>query len=623
MAKSDLGSELEQDSPFSKEGISQNRKGPRKTFIHRSLIFGVSLFLLALLLRLVGIGWGLPNEGHHWSYHPDEPDIWIYSQSVKPAEGKFTPGFYNYGTFYLTLLSVSTDVVNGYGGGPKEKDGSDAYLARGRYHLAGRVISALAGAGLAWVVFLMLWRRTHPFGALFGGLAMVFAPGLVIHSRFQTVDVLATFLLTLGLYYSLRISDSPLPSEGDGLGERAIQPRFWTSGVRLAAISGLFFGLSAGTKYTGLLGLLALVVFCAYQKKWKELAIGITTCLLTFVVTTPGILLDSERFWHDFAYEMAHTSQGHGLVFAGTSPGFIYHLVNLAVGFGPILLLLGVVGLGRAAFKKYPWAVALLVFGVAYYLLIGRAEVKFLRYTFPLIPVLACGGGWLFGRAHTHPNKRWRAVGAIGVLGLGGFLVGGGASTAIQATSLMQSPEIDPRQSILGLVKDDPGTIGLVSDPWFYSPNFYPEAGSPRRIPFARRNAEMLAATGSSTSPIVRFVPENPDERYDWDVRLLDLKPKYVVFSSFETEGVDRLALNSSVQPEVQVFIDRYKAFAKRLQLEYDHINPLPKNQWEVVHDLMYIRPTIWVWKRKIDSPRPSSGSSTTSGMKEAPASTR
>ena len=35
----------------------------------------------------------------------------------------------------------------------------------------------------------------------------------------------------------------------------------------------------------------------------------------------------------------------------------------------------------------------------------------------------------------------------------------------------------------------------------------------------------MLAATGSSTSPIVRFVPENPDDRYDWVVAH-DLNPQ-------------------------------------------------------------------------------------------------
>src|SRR6185369_16353662 len=121
--------------------------------------------------------------------------------------------------------------------------------------------------------------------------------------------------------------------------------------------------------------------------------------------------------------------------------GYVYHLSNLAVGFGTILTVIGVVGLFRAVWKKHPWAIALALFAVAYYLLIGRAEVKFLRYTFPLIPVLAIGAGWLVGRAHTHPKPQWKAIGALGLLGLGGFW-GGGAATAVAATSVMADPKL-------------------------------------------------------------------------------------------------------------------------------------------------------------------------------------
>lgn len=586
--------------------------GKRTSRVNLPVVISLVFFLCAFLIRIAGIGWGLPNDKHHWSYHPDEPDIWIYSQSIKPAEGKFTPGFYNYGTFYLTLLSVSTDVVNGYGGGPKAKDGSDEHLAIRNYHLAGRVISSLAGAGIVCLVFLILWRRTHPFGAIFGAAAAMFAPGLVIHSRFQTVDVLATFLLTIGFLFTLNSSEARDETE-EKLG-------FFKSNSAYL-LAGLFFGLSAGTKYTGLLGLMALAVVCYRAKKWKEFAIGTATCFLTFVVTTPGIVLDSAKFWRDFGYEMAHTSQGHGLVFAGTVTGFIYHLINLGIGFGTILLLMGVVGLVRAGFKKHTWALALAAFAILYFVLIGRAEVKFLRYTFPLIPILACGAGWLFGRAHVHPNVRWRAIGVLGLLGIGGFF-GGGMMSAVQSTWAMADDRQDPRSSVLKFMEKEPGTVGLVSDPWFYTADLYPEAGSPRRIPFSRRNEAMLA-TATSPNPVLRFVPTNPDERFDWDVRLFDAKPKYIVFSSFETEGVDWLAQQKSVKPEFQILVDRYRAFAERLQTDYTLMNPGPPNQWAMVHDLMYIRPTLWVWKRKTDSSTPSSGSSTRSGTSGVPANIR
>jgi hypothetical protein len=285
------------------------------------------------------------------------------------------------------------------------------------------------------------------------------------------------------------------------------------------------------------------------------------------------------------------------------------------------LTALGVVGLGRAVWKRHPWAIALALFGLAYYVLIGRAEVKFLRYTFPLIPVLACGAGWLVGRAHTHPKPQWKAVGALGLLGLGGFW-GGGAATAVQATSVMANSALDPRSTTVAFLKavDKNATIGLVSDPWFYTPDFYPDAGVSRGQPFLIRNIVMKR---SSRQRLLRFVPDDQDQRKDWDVRLFTLNPDFVVFSSFETEGIDRLAQSSNVPPEFTTQVDQYKAFMSELQSKYQLVRSDVWNPWRAVHDLMYIRPTIWVWKSKTFTPRPSTGSSTNSPSLKPPAATR
>ncbi|MBS1721468.1 MAG: DUF2029 domain-containing protein [Armatimonadetes bacterium] len=571
-------------------------------------VVGALIFLLALLIRLPGLHWGLPDSQRHWSLHPDEPVIWAYSQQIKPAEGKFTPGFYNYGTLYLTLLRVSTDVVNGYGGAPQAKDGSDVPDAMARYHLAGRIISLISGAALAWTVLAILWRRTHWVGALAGALAVAAAPALVIHSDFQTVDMLATFLLVAGALWALRLvpeGDDPPPPKA-------------------ALWSGVLIGLSAGTKYTGVLGLLVLAVACAWTRRWKDLAVGSVACLVTFLVTTPGMFLDGEKFWKDFGYEMAHSQQGHGLVFAGTSIGFVYHLASLALGFGTISLLLGLVGLGAGAIKKQPWLIAVGVFFLAYFLLIGRAEVKFIRYTFPLVPVLALGLGWLVGEQHKKGTIGSRGVVTVAILGLGGLL-GGGLASSLQAAQDMSRP--DPRRECLAVFDTQkgfgPGTVGLVSDPWFYTPELYADVGQPRWVPFPQRDAEMRAAHPIPNT-VLRYVPENPDERKDWDTRLLDEKPRFVAFSSFETEGLERLTRSSSVPDEYRDQVDRYREFAKRLQAEYDPVFDQSRlsNPWLQVHDLMYIRPNIWVWIRKDASRNPSTGSSTTSGSNGAPANT-
>ncbi len=102
----------------------------------------------------------------------------------------------------------------------------------------------------------------------------------------------------------------------------------------------MFAGLSGSTKYTGVLGLLTLlVILYAYRKASfiKEALIAVGATAAAFVLATPGVLLDNERFMHDFTYEMQHTSQGHGLVFEGTANGFLFHLLNLFQGFGTIV----------------------------------------------------------------------------------------------------------------------------------------------------------------------------------------------------------------------------------------------------------------------------------------------
>ena len=652
----------------------------------RLLYLGLAVFVVALAVRLVGIGWGLPNEVRNQSLHPDEPVVLARSQQVEPVKGDFTPGFYNYGTLYLTITRVATDVVSAYTGAtqdeplflladetvretvgltsaesaeidtifaqllesvtssrsPSEEQAaleSATNMARDlvgpekwrsvekirasnfrRLYLAGRVVSAVAGALTAVVVLLVLFPRVGTFGSLFGAAAMAFAPGHVVHSRFQTVDVLATLLLALSLFYALRLA---VPEGDQGPDDRGF--------VRLALWSGVFAGLSAGTKYTGILALVALaavLVLDVRRVRWKALAGGIGAALLAFLATTPGAFLDSARFFDDFKYEITHTGAGHGLVFAGTSSGFVYHAWNLFVCFGLILTAVGVAGLARACIKKHRWAIALVAFAIVYYVLIGRAEVKFMRYVLPLLPVLSVGFGWIVSRAHIHPKLAWRApVMVLSILALGGLgggvagVLGGGLSSTVLMTSWMVEPDV--RDVVAKEIKQDaePGdTVGLVSDPWFYTPSLFPDAGLSRAVPFEVRDAEMREA---SDPAVVRYVPQNPDERFDWDKRLLtELQPEYIVFSSFEKRDVDRIGSLPSPPDEYKIQIERAEEFMDILETRYTRWKVHGWDGGFLPHDLMYIRPEMQVWKRNPDSTTTSTSSSTPSRPSEEPAGT-
>jgi len=597
------------------------------------IAIGFGVFLISLLIRLIGVQWGLPNSDRWHSFHPDEEVVLAYSQLIQPAKGQFTPGFYNYGTLFLTVEKIVTDVVNGYGGGPVEKDGSDVPQAIGRYILGGRILNCLAGALAALAVFLAVSRHTHWIGGVMGGLAIGLTPGLVVHSRFLTVDVMATCFLAWSLYFCTKMFPA---QDGEPVADKDI--------LKASIWAGVFAGLSAGTKYTGILAVVAIgftawfvIPRSEFGKFAKVKALGVLTAFVTFLIVTPGILLDNAKFMEDFKYEMAHTSAGHGLVFAGSSPGWIFHFSNLIVGYGGLLLALSLFGLGRGLWRKQLWLIGPVVFLVLIYILIGRAEVKFLRYTFPLIPVLAMGFGWLMGQAHVVRTNRARMLVALGIFALGGF--GGGLMSTASLTRWMAGPDVRDEMAVFIREHLPKGsTIGIVSDPWYYTPTFHPNAQAGPAQSHARdRISDRLEQLAQVPDfDIVRYTPLDISQRRDWDIRLLtEVNPDFVIFSSFEVEGLVRLYEQKLDDAKFAAQLAQYTEFQNELQAKYEILTVTDQNGMKVpvlgldalgttsgIHDMAYVRPQLWIWIKKNSSVTESNGSSTRSNSSEGQADT-
>lgn len=544
----------------------------------------------------MGMSWGLPNEDRYQSLHPDEPVIWQYAQGLEPAKLQLSPGFYNYGTLYLTTLKVASDMVAVYSGAPPAAERQRSWQFAGACHLAGRWVNAIAGSATALLVFFMLRRRVGPFASAMGAGLVAFAPGFVVHSKFQTVDVFATFLLTVGAFYAFRVWDELAP-DLESLNTKLVQ--------KFVLLSGLFFGLSAGTKYTGILGVLILGTILVMRKPKSVgmlVGLGIGMALLGMVIGTPGILTDTAAFWRDFKYEMIHTSTGHGLVFEGMASGFLVHIMNLIAGVGLVLLFCSVAGIGWGLRNKANWMLPLLAFALPYYFLIGRAEVLFLRYTFPLIPILAMGFGYLVQEAE---NRKQSVLGkvliAISILALGGVFRGG-ARDALEASLLMMGPDNRDRAAwdLRKEVEKNPRlTIGVANDPWFYSPPVKPFVAVRQT-----EDGQVYREFGRAELPpqILRYVPSDGSPRESWDVRLLtELKPDLIMFSSFESVDLARLSQRKDLKPDVQIQVDRYKAFLQQLDNDYvlDRSYISTVDVQSLPHDMLYVRPNVYIWKRK------------------------
>jgi hypothetical protein len=227
---------------------------------------------------------------------------------------------------------------------------------------------------------------------------------------------------------------------------------------------------------------------------------------------------------------------------------------------------------------------------------VSGGQIKFMRYILPTIPALALGLGYFIDlvREKSELGKRVGVVVGLAVVGgldKSGFVASG--------TMTAQMLAVDPRD-LAGRFLKDKGEVGLVSDPWFWSATLHPEMPMTRMFG-PKRLMEMWS--GWTSPKVVRFMPENPTERYDWDKRLIsDLKPEYISFSSFEYGPVQRIADSKGGSDVEKLFASRYSEFVEELGKTYE-IVPGP---WDdglghrlMVEDMEYIHPRVTIWKRK------------------------
>jgi len=549
------------------------------------------IFAIALLIRLVGIQWGLADNVHNQTFHPDEEVNWRYSQQMQPARLNFLPGYYGYGTLYFTFLNVASDVTASYTGVPV---GPNDWKFIARCELAGRIISALAGSGFACLVFLSGLKLKNKFTGWIAGLVIAVSPGLVVHSRFATVDMLAAFLVAVSGLFACRIL-----VDGSTAEKETMKWAIW---------AGIFAGLSAGTKYTGVIAIfmaIAALLITKPNNYWKSIWASVLASVIAFIVSTPGVILDSKAFWRDFSFELLHSESGHGLVFEGTSSGFIYQISNLILGMGLILALCGIGSLIYFAIRKNSWAWILLAFAIPTYILIGKSQVKFFRYCIPFAYPLALGIGMLAssGDQKTVKGRAWIGLAVLGLSGVDG----GGLASTIQNTGAMLAP--DPRVQAANYIQSQSSnstTLGLASDPWFWTPPIFANTGLIRMVPFPIRDQFRIQATKPR---VLEFIPPDFNARFQWDPRLLtDLNPDFVTYSDFESLDLDRLsALQKSgiaFPLEIQVDISRYQTFQADLTKNYKLIATYGYHSL-AVEDMRYAMTTVYLWKRTLAPSKP------------------
>ena len=545
---------------------------PRDDRPARSPEFGLGLlcFLVALAVRCLGLTWGLPDATRWYSYHPDESPHQIVGALVSLLQGSADPHFFNYPSLSIYLSYL---IYLAMGALRLTSDANAVTYPWPVIHdliLAGRVLSALTGAGCAWLGFTIGGRLGGRNSGFLAGVLMALLPGLVQHSHFATVDVPTCFFVLLCLE----------------LTGRATTPKLLLWAAAAA-------GAAAATKYNGALVLAApitalwfLPAAVAPPKKGRAVLSLLLVAIAVFFVGCPYALISPHEFWNGgFAYELfVHPHEGSGEIFQGTGNGWWYHLTyNLPFVMTWPVLLGGFAGLYLLSrnHEKRPLLIPQAVFFGLYLFTLGFSQVRYMRYTLPLAVLLAIWAGTLPGlRGQFRAGKPWKFT-AAAVLAVFAAL---GTLNVLwplthedprdQAMSSLCTRSWNEPQFATGGANGAPIEVGLLNQPWFYTPPFVP-------LDHIDSRGQQFETTTS-----VNFIPRVVSID-DW-LNATSAPPDRLVYSDFEIRDLQRLHPGQAAQLEA--------LFAKNYGHQAVFVNTSPlllPGRDFVPHDYLYPNPTI------------------------------
>jgi 4-amino-4-deoxy-L-arabinose transferase-like glycosyltransferase len=234
------------------------------------------LLLAAAALRFYRLDFDLPQGAYIDSLR-------FVDQAARMAgEGTLRPTEFLYPGLFTGLLAAVYKLI-----------GADSpYVC----HLTARVLSASFAVGLVWATWAMTARIGLEAARFIAAALAATCVVSISYARLATADSAMLFLLTAGLSVLAGRSRSP-----------------WSY-----AWAGLLIGLSAGSKYTGFIGL-PFLVFAALAAAWWHqdrltaylgVPLGLAAAAAAFLATTPYLLVTPESYLQRFSLETVIQSAG-------------------------------------------------------------------------------------------------------------------------------------------------------------------------------------------------------------------------------------------------------------------------------------------------------------------------
>lgn len=330
------------------------------------------IFVIAIVLRILGIGWGMP----HNNLHPDEGII-FYSAYECASEHRFEVYDYyrpNHVTIKLnTLLYLGIQEL--YFAPQGETDFAQNYnLYFEVFTTASRVLTAIFSMGTVVLAYLItrFWGKNQ---ALFATLLFAVFPSFVEHSHYITPDIPVLFFLMAVLWTALCYMRKP-----------TVNYLFWMA---------FFTALATCEKYPGAYGcaIIAVAVCVTHFKKPLRLIrdgfLAILFFVLGIMAVSPVLIVDYKTVLEAIESQNKQYHLGaDGLNFGQT---LVFYLKTTAVHMGLVLTVSSIYGIVRSFMKNAKQTIVLLAF-FAYIVPISMLSVHWERYTLPIYAV-----GLIFG----------------------------------------------------------------------------------------------------------------------------------------------------------------------------------------------------------------------------------
>lgn len=340
------------------------------------------IMLLTCLLRLHGIDWGLPSPlNPNYSYHPDETALLSISQLL--AKGGLQGKAFIYGgTFYFVILRASTYFGNMF---HELFDGANT-LANAI--LAARYLQVFVASLTVLIIYecgrLLYDRKTGMVAALI----LAVAPAHIIATQTVRPDAISALLVALVVFMAAKLLRSEQPGR-----------------VKLFMYSGIAIGALAAFRLPLIgFGLLPVLGYVAARQRTnggtfrKSVFDRNVLWLVLVVVTTYAVLSPHTLFYpHWFMAGLKVTARFETTLFPDAVDRgpvifqYVWRLLSESLGYPAYFLAVG--GVAYALARRRAEDVILLAGIGLYLIMLSLVTWTVVRYTTPMLPLLALAGG--------------------------------------------------------------------------------------------------------------------------------------------------------------------------------------------------------------------------------------